>query len=146
MIGQYLSNTNESATVSIFQNFLELNKALMLHAYVARFDVTKNLEKFLILGWTKQSLNMAFFSNVTAQSQKQICIYFLSTDIKYSLVTAACMHLFATICTGFLFFALDCTRASSSQPIIHADITSQPVISSHAHKQTHDELPKTLIS
>ena len=27
MIGQYLSNTNENATVSIFQNFLELNKA-----------------------------------------------------------------------------------------------------------------------
>jgi len=27
MIGQYLSNTNESATVLIFQNFLELNKA-----------------------------------------------------------------------------------------------------------------------
>ena len=28
MIGQYLSNTNESATMSILQNFLELNKAL----------------------------------------------------------------------------------------------------------------------
>ena len=27
MIEQYLSNTNEDATVSIFQNFLELNKA-----------------------------------------------------------------------------------------------------------------------
>jgi hypothetical protein len=27
MIGQYLSNINESAAVSIFQNFLELNKA-----------------------------------------------------------------------------------------------------------------------
>jgi len=31
MIGQYLSNTNESATVSISQNFLELNKALLAH-------------------------------------------------------------------------------------------------------------------
>jgi len=29
MIGQYLSNTNETATVSIFQKFLELNKALV---------------------------------------------------------------------------------------------------------------------
>ena len=29
MIGQYLSNTNESATVSILQNFLKLNKALV---------------------------------------------------------------------------------------------------------------------
>jgi len=29
MIGQFLSNTNESATVSILQNFLELNKALV---------------------------------------------------------------------------------------------------------------------
>ena len=28
MIGQYLSNTNEKATVSILQNILELNKAL----------------------------------------------------------------------------------------------------------------------
>jgi hypothetical protein len=28
MIGQYLSNTNESATVSISQKILELNKAL----------------------------------------------------------------------------------------------------------------------
>jgi hypothetical protein len=27
MIGQYLSDTNESATVSILQNFSELNKA-----------------------------------------------------------------------------------------------------------------------
>ena len=27
MIGQYLSNTNEKATVSILQNILELNKA-----------------------------------------------------------------------------------------------------------------------
>jgi len=34
MIGQFLSNTNESATVSILQNFLELNKALV--AGVAR--------------------------------------------------------------------------------------------------------------
>jgi len=30
MIGQYLSNTNENATVSILQNFLQLNKALAL--------------------------------------------------------------------------------------------------------------------
>ena len=29
MIGQYLSNTNESATVYILQNFLEVNKARM---------------------------------------------------------------------------------------------------------------------
>ena len=29
MIGQYLLNTNERATVSILQNILELNKALM---------------------------------------------------------------------------------------------------------------------
>ena len=28
MIEQYLSNTNKSATVSISQNFLQLNKAL----------------------------------------------------------------------------------------------------------------------
>ena len=28
MIKQYLSNTNESATISILQKFLELNKAL----------------------------------------------------------------------------------------------------------------------
>jgi hypothetical protein len=29
MIGQFLSNTNESATVSILQNLLELNKAFV---------------------------------------------------------------------------------------------------------------------
>ena len=29
MIGQYLSNTNERATVSILQNILKLNNALM---------------------------------------------------------------------------------------------------------------------
>jgi len=29
MIGQYLSNTNENATVFIFQKFSELNKALV---------------------------------------------------------------------------------------------------------------------
>ena len=32
MIGQYLSNTNENATVSISQNFSELNKALVILA------------------------------------------------------------------------------------------------------------------
>jgi len=31
MIGQYLSNTNESATVSISLIFFEINKALMKH-------------------------------------------------------------------------------------------------------------------
>jgi hypothetical protein len=30
MIGQYLSNTNESATIPILQNFLEVNNALLL--------------------------------------------------------------------------------------------------------------------
>jgi len=48
MIGQYLTQTNESATVPVLQNFLELNKALMLYACVVRFDVTKNLENFLV--------------------------------------------------------------------------------------------------
>ena len=28
----------------------------MLHAYVARFDITENLKKFLVFGWTKQGL------------------------------------------------------------------------------------------
>jgi len=28
----------------------------MLHACVERFDVTENLENFLVLGWTKQGL------------------------------------------------------------------------------------------
>jgi len=37
MIGQYLSNTNENATVLIFQKNLELNKALATIAYVS-FD------------------------------------------------------------------------------------------------------------
>jgi len=30
MIGQYLSNTNEKAIVSILQNILELNKAFLM--------------------------------------------------------------------------------------------------------------------
>jgi hypothetical protein len=30
MIGQYLSNTNENITVPVLQNFLELNKALVV--------------------------------------------------------------------------------------------------------------------
>ena len=30
MIGQYFSQTNESATVPVLQNFLEVNKALQL--------------------------------------------------------------------------------------------------------------------
>ena len=38
MIGQYLSNTNESAILSIFQKYLELNKALPLsQVLVANF-------------------------------------------------------------------------------------------------------------
>jgi len=31
----------------------------MLYAYAARFDVTKNLEKFLVLGSTKQGISVA---------------------------------------------------------------------------------------
>ena len=40
MIGQYLSNTNKNATVTILQNFLELNKAKLfcnsffLHSFI----------------------------------------------------------------------------------------------------------------
>jgi len=34
MIGQYLSNTNESATVSISQKFSELNKAKVRWIYI----------------------------------------------------------------------------------------------------------------
>ena len=34
MIGQYLSNTNESATISILQKNLEVNKALDCSAHV----------------------------------------------------------------------------------------------------------------
>jgi len=33
MIGQYLSNTNESATVPILQNLLELNKVQKLKTF-----------------------------------------------------------------------------------------------------------------
>jgi len=33
MIGQYLSNTNESTTISIFAKFFELNKAFYNVAY-----------------------------------------------------------------------------------------------------------------
>ena len=36
MIGQYLSNTNESATMSISQKILELNKALVWRAGILR--------------------------------------------------------------------------------------------------------------
>ena len=51
MIKQYLSNTNESSTASIFQKFFELNKALtavefgstlkidLILAYISRLDV-----------------------------------------------------------------------------------------------------------
>jgi len=35
MIGQYLSNTNENATVSILQKFSELNKAVLLFTSAA---------------------------------------------------------------------------------------------------------------
>jgi hypothetical protein len=38
MIGQYLSNTNKSATMLILQKNLELNKAFILHACVQTFD------------------------------------------------------------------------------------------------------------
>jgi len=42
MIGQYLSNTNESATIPILQNFLELNKAeltfLSCDRYLIHYD------------------------------------------------------------------------------------------------------------
>jgi len=42
MIGQYLSNTNEKATVSILQNILELNKALVCS------KITKSMRTILV--------------------------------------------------------------------------------------------------
>jgi len=41
MIRQFLSNTNESATVSILQNFLELNKASMKEQLMAVWHVLR---------------------------------------------------------------------------------------------------------
>jgi len=48
MIGQYLSNTNENATVPILQNFLQLNKALV-HPKIKnflKFHTTLNLATY----------------------------------------------------------------------------------------------------
>jgi hypothetical protein len=38
MIGQFLSNTNESGTVSILQNFLELNKAYIPLVWIHKLE------------------------------------------------------------------------------------------------------------
>ena len=47
MIGQYLSQTNENATVPVLQNFLELNKACQLSwSWVEEVENTKD-------GWRK---------------------------------------------------------------------------------------------
>jgi len=44
MIGQYLSNTNESATVSIFQKNLKLNKAKFVgRKYWVLLGMCKNI-------------------------------------------------------------------------------------------------------
>jgi len=55
MIGQYLSQTNENATVVKFKIFSHLNKVLMLYAYVARFNVTENLKNFINFFWELRS-------------------------------------------------------------------------------------------
>jgi len=47
MIGQYLSNTNERATVSILQNILELNKAQINIQYVINHEVYYCHSKFI---------------------------------------------------------------------------------------------------
>jgi len=44
MIGQFLSNTNESATVSILQNFLELNKALLPRKFCKIFHILRHIK------------------------------------------------------------------------------------------------------
>ena len=53
MIGQYLSNTNENATVSILQKFLELNKAVH-----AKFSAITRLER-------KKKGNVSSFRRIT---------------------------------------------------------------------------------
>jgi len=53
MIGQYLSNINESATIFILQKSLELNKAILVssvHQHVLTLnDVTLLHNKFILL-------------------------------------------------------------------------------------------------
>jgi len=45
MIGQYLSNTNEKATVFILQNILELNKAWLNLLQLDYLNVPTNLSQ-----------------------------------------------------------------------------------------------------
>ena len=44
MIGQFLSQTNESATVPVLQNFLELNKPLVHPKNQKVFKIPRHIE------------------------------------------------------------------------------------------------------
>jgi len=44
MIEQYLSNTNESATIPILQKNLELNKALVPQKFCKKFHIPRHIE------------------------------------------------------------------------------------------------------
>ena len=47
MIGQYLSNTNENATVLILQNFLQLNKAQTASSTIIRIDTDLSFDMLI---------------------------------------------------------------------------------------------------
>jgi len=57
MIGQYLSNTNEKATVLILQNILELNKALYYRVVQVTFFCTSIYTEDYYYSTTRQSIN-----------------------------------------------------------------------------------------
>ena len=65
MIGQYLSNTNEKATVSILQNILELNKGLTLTLYFYKNIYQKVIYVYFYENiFQDKSIHMVFtFSN-----------------------------------------------------------------------------------
>jgi len=56
MIGQFLSNTNESATVLILQNFLELNKASLSIPAALDFQTKKKRKRKILLPWSSTVL------------------------------------------------------------------------------------------
>jgi len=62
MIGQYLSNTNESATVSISQKILELNKALPNFPSLEFQNILGKMQNFLLFCILEVNMPKIFWS------------------------------------------------------------------------------------
>jgi len=82
MIGQYLSNTNESATIPILQNFLKLNNTSdHVKTYRVLFELIRIIQISILSTTYREKLT--WFEISTAPSISNLSTLRLGTELKF---------------------------------------------------------------